>query len=154
MIVRFRQCFWTRIVDRRGVQLREQISQRDPVDVARFLQRFKRGNRASDAVHAVIHQDACCEGPLQQDVGDRRARRQDSSSLFLSIDPNPVRRCASARTDSLSIGYVFGNHHEGVRLGEDDSLPAALDDAALFPGAEKPADGEQRRSGHLGDILS
>ena len=54
----------------------------------------------------------------------------------------------------LSIGYVFGNRNQGVRLGEDDSLPTALDDATLFPSAEKPADGEQRRSGHLGDILS
>jgi hypothetical protein len=42
---------------------------------------------ASDAEHAVIDQDACCEGPPKQHVGDRRAAVRDSVIVVsLSID--------------------------------------------------------------------
>src|SRR5437764_4694736 len=83
MIVRFRQCFWTRAFRRRGVQLRKQISQRDPVDFARLLQGFKRGSLASETVHAVIIRTRAARGHL----------RRTSATVVLAVKGSVIVRC-------------------------------------------------------------
>src|SRR5258705_1046022 len=49
--------------------------------------------------------------------------------------------------------FAFGEAVQPVRIAQNDPLPASLDQSLLLPRAENPADGVQRRPGHLGDVL-
>src|SRR4051812_25835025 len=94
---------------------------------------------------------AACAGRRRQSCS---LSKGPSLSVVLGSPTNRGLVVALEQTaTSLPIRYVFGDRDQGVRLGEDDVLPTTLDDAALFPGAEKPADRKQGGSRHLGDIL-
>ena len=131
--------------------------ERNAVNLAGLGHSFKGSDRASNAVHMVLHQNARSQRPLQQRLSDSRGRGDGlrgwligrfSASIAIS-DPS----LRESKGESLSDRDILGNRHESVRLGEDDALPTTFDDATLFPGTEKPTDCKKGRACHLGDIL-
>lgn len=53
-----------------------------------------------------------------------------------------------------SFCTLLGDPQQGMRVANNDTLPPAFREGRLIPLAHDAADREQRRTGHLGDILS
>src|SRR5512146_382636 len=60
-----------------------------------------------------------------------------------------VRNCALG-----TLGQVFRNRDELVRNANQHAFPPEIDDALLFPTAQRSADRVERRAGHFGNVLA
>src|SRR5262245_42991947 len=76
------------------------------------------------------------------------------SALIVPNVPSLRRRKQPRWATALRRRQVVSDRDEGVRLGQDNALPAAPDNALAFPRAQEAADGVQRGAGHLGDVLT
>src|SRR6516164_7333378 len=69
-------------------------------------------------------------------------------------------RCSKRRVTLPAVdwsgvfGGLFGDRQKRLNVGNRHRFPARLDQSARLPNREQPADGEQRRAGHLRQLFA
>lgn len=104
--------------------------------------------------------DACAAHGLDEDSlsrellaamqGDVRSS-EGSASIPRACEKEPA---AGSDLNGLFLSAVLRDEHEAMRIGDCHFLTAAANETFVFPRTQKPADGVERRPGHLRDILA